>query len=278
MKAFDLVIIGGGAAAFGAAIKANDLGARAALINRGLPLGGTCVNVGCVPSKTLLRAAEILHLAKHHDIPGMELEVKAFDFATVVRDELALVERLRREKYETVLDGLEHVTFIDAEAHFVSATDIVVNGEAIAARKVVLATGSTATVASIPGLREAGYVTHIEALALKRQPDSLIVLGAGPQGLEFGQMYARFGTQVTILQRAPAVFPRTEPPLADRLREVLRSEGLTVVTSAVVELAPQPTTSEGPPEGAGRLAFRARRSETPRTVAGDGCGRGPAVY
>ena len=205
MKSFDLVIIGGGAAAFGAAIKANDLGARAAMINRGLPLGGTCVNVGCVPSKTLLRAAEILHLAKHHDIPGIEMEVKAFDFATVVRDELALVERLRREKYEKVIDGLEHVTFIDGDAHFTSATDIVVNGEAIAASKVVLATGSTATVPSIPGLHEAGYFTHIAALALQRQPDSLIVLGGGPQGLEFGQMYARFGTQVTILDRKSVV-------------------------------------------------------------------------
>lgn len=81
MKPFDLAVIGGGAAAFGAVIKTNDLGARTAIINRGLPLGGTCVNVGCVPSKTLLWAAEVLHLAGNHGIPGIELEIKHVDFA-----------------------------------------------------------------------------------------------------------------------------------------------------------------------------------------------------
>lgn len=235
MKSFDLVVVGGGAAAFGAVIKANDLGARTVMVNHGLPLGGTCVNVGCVPSKTLLWAGEVLHLAKNHGIPGIELEIKTFDFAAIVRDELALVERLRREKYEKVLKGLDHVTFIDGDAHFASSAEIEVNGERIAADKIVVAAGSTATVPSIPGLADAGYLTHIDALALQRRPDSLIVIGAGPLGLEFGQMYARFGTQVTILQRAPVVFPRTERRLAERLAEILRSEGVNVVTSAAVE-------------------------------------------
>lgn len=134
MKSFDLAVIGGGAAAFGAVIKANDLGARTAMINRGLPLGGTCVNVGCVPSKTLLWAAEVLHLAGNHGIPSIELEIKHVDFASVVRDELALVERLRREKYEKVLKGLDHVTFIDGEAHFTAPAEIDVNGESIRRR------------------------------------------------------------------------------------------------------------------------------------------------
>jgi len=82
---YDLIIVGGGAGAFAAAIRANELGAKTALINAGLPLGGTCVNVGCVPSKTLLYAGEILHLAKHHGVPGVELEVKNFDFQRVVQ-------------------------------------------------------------------------------------------------------------------------------------------------------------------------------------------------
>ena len=235
MKAFDLAVIRGGAAAFGAVIKANDLGARTAMINRGLPLGGTCVNVGCVPSKTLLWAAEVLHLARNHGIPGIELEIKHVDFAAVVRDELALVEHLRREKYEKVLKGLDHVTFIDGEAHFTASGEIDVNGERIAADKIVIATGSTATVPSISGLAEIGHLTHVEALSLQRRPESLIVIGAGPLGLEFGQMYARFGTRVTILQRSPLVFPRTEARLAQRLAEILQSEGLRIVTSATVE-------------------------------------------
>ena len=237
MKSFDLAVIGGGAAAFGAAIKANDLGARTALINRGLPLGGTCVNVGCVPSKTLLWAAELLHIAEHHRIPGIEIAIKHIDFAAVVRDELALVELLRREKYDQLLKGLDHVRSIDGEAHFTAPSEIDVNGERIAADKIVIATGSTATVPSISGLAEAGYLTHIEALALQRRPESLIVIGAGPLGLEFGQMYARFGTRVTILQRGPLVFPRTEARLAQRLAEILQFEGLRIVTSATIDRA-----------------------------------------
>src|SRR5438094_5096980 len=110
---FDLAVIGGGAAAFAAAIRANDLNAKTAIINTGLPLGGTCVNVGCVPSKTLLWASEVLHLATHHGVNGIDLSVKQFDFQRVVHDELALVERMRHEKYENVLRNLAHVTFIE---------------------------------------------------------------------------------------------------------------------------------------------------------------------
>lgn len=238
MDTFDLVILGGGASAFGAAIKANDLGARTAMINHGLPLGGTCVNVGCVPSKTLLWAGEMLHMANHHGIPGVELAIKRFDFATVVRDELALVERMRGEKYQKVLQQLQHVTFIDGRARLVSPAEVEVIGERgrrLGARKVLLAVGSTATVPSIPGLRETGYVTHIEALALERQPDTLVVIGGGPVGLEFSQMYARFGTKVTLLHRRPSVYRQTEPPLARRLVDILRHEGVDVVTSVKVE-------------------------------------------
>jgi mercuric reductase len=232
---FDIAIIGGGAGAFAAAIRANDLNANAAMMNHGLPLGGTCVNVGCVPSKTLLWAGEVLHLAKHHRIPGISVDVTQFDFAAVVRDELALVERLRHDKYEHVLQALPNVTFIDGRARFVSAHELDVDGERIAANKFVIAVGSTATVPPIPGLREAGFVTHIEALRLPAQPKELIVIGAGPLGLEFAQMYARFGTRVTILQRPSTVFPRTEERLAVKLAEVLQSEGITVETGITVQ-------------------------------------------
>ena len=126
MQKFDLIIIGGGAGAFAAAIKANELTAKTALINSGLPLGGTCVNVGCVPSKTLLWAGEIMHSAGHHGVPGIELERRQFNFQTVIKDELALVEKLRTEKYEKVLKSLENVTFIDGKARFVSKNELAV--------------------------------------------------------------------------------------------------------------------------------------------------------
>jgi len=235
MQHYDLVILGGGAAGFGAAIKANDLGARTALVNSGLPLGGTCVNVGCVPSKTLLWAAEVLHTARSHRIPGLELDVKRLDVAAIVRDELALVDRMRRDKYDAVLRELDHVRFINGAARFTGATTVDVNGETLASERFVIATGSTATVPPIPGLREAGFVTHIEALRLERLPKSVVVIGAGPLGLEFGQLLSRFGVRVTILQRRATIFPRTEPILAQRLTEILEREGVRVVTGVQVK-------------------------------------------
>lgn len=237
MKTFDLIIIGGGAGAFAAAIKADELGAKTAMINVGLPLGGTCVNVGCVPSKMLLYAGEILHHAKHHGVPGVELEVKNFDFQKVVQDELSLVEKLRQEKYEKVLKSLEHVTAIEGKAKFVSQNEVEVNGEKLSAKKFIIAAGSTANVPPIEGIREAGFVTHIEALRLEKQPKELIVIGAGPVGLEFAQMFSRFGTKVTVLQRGDSIFPHSEKTLTDRLAEILSKEGIIIKTNVEIKSA-----------------------------------------
>lgn len=237
MEKFDLIIIGGGAGAFAAAIRANELKAKTAMVNVGLPLGGTCVNVGCVPSKALLWAGEILYQAKHHDIPGIELELKNFDFQKVVQDELLLVERLRQDKYRKVLAHLEHVTHIEGQARFVSKNEIEVNGHNFSGEKFVIAAGSTANVPPIEGIREVGFITHIEALKLERQPHELIVLGAGPLGLEFAHMYSRFGTKVTILQRGPSILPRAEKELTDRLSAILTSEGIAIRTNVQVQRA-----------------------------------------
>jgi len=237
VKKFDLIIIGGGAGAFAAAIRADELKAKTAIINAGLPLGGTCVNVGCVPSKTLLWAGEIMHHAKHHGIPGVDIEIKSFDFQKVVQDELSLVEKLRQEKYEKVLKYLENVTVIEGRAVFASSNEIEVNGEKLSADKFIIAAGSTANVPPIENIREVGYVTHIEALKLKKQPKELIVIGAGPVGLEFGQMFSRFGTKVTILQRGPSLFPPAEKAFTDRLQELLQKEGVIIKTNVEVKSA-----------------------------------------
>lgn len=233
---FDLIIIGGGAAAFAAAIRANELKAKTALINAGLPLGGTCVNVGCVPSKTLLYAGEILHLVKL-GVPGVELAVKKFDFQKIIQDELSLAEKLRQEKYEKVLKNLEYVTAIEGKAKFVSKNEVEVNGERLSADKFIIAAGSTANVPLIEGIREVGFVTHIEALRLEKQPKELIVVGAGPVGLEFAQMFSRLGTKVTILERGDSIFPYSEKELTDRLAEVLTKEGITIKTNVEVKVA-----------------------------------------
>ncbi len=237
MRTFDLIIVGGGAGAFAAAIRANELGAKTALVNSGLPLGGTCVNVGCVPSKTLLYAGETLHHAKHHGIPGVELEVKNFDFQKVVQDELSLVEKLRQEKYEKVLKNLEHIISIEGKAKFVSQNELEMNGEKLSAEKFIIAAGSTANIPPIEGIREIGFITHIEALKMPKQPKELIIIGAGPLGLEFAQMFSRFGTKVTILQRGDSIFPHSEKALTNRLAEILSKEGIIIKTNVEVKNA-----------------------------------------
>lgn len=237
MENFDLIIIGGGAGAFASAIKANELGAKTLMVNQGLPLGGTCVNVGCVPSKTLLWVGEVMHQAKNHGIPGVEIEVKNFNFAQVVQHELDLVAKLRAEKYEKVLNGLENVTHIEGQATFVSPSEIEVAGQKYQAKKFIIAAGSTATVPPIENIQEVGYLTHIEALKLKEQPKELIVAGAGPLGLEFAQMYSRFGTKVTVLQRSDSIFPPAEKELTTRLAEILTNEGITIKTNVRIKSA-----------------------------------------
>ena len=260
MTEYDLVIIGGGAGAFAAAIRANELHASTALINTGLPLGGTCVNVGCVPSKTLLWAGEVLHLAKHHGVSGIDLTVKQFDFQRVVRDELGLVERLRQEKYERVLRNLPHVDFIEGRATFVSPEEVSVRGNRLRAKRFVIATGSTATVPAIEGLRDVGYLTHIEALKLSQLPKELLIIGGGPLGLEFAQLYSRFGSAVTILQRGQSIVPRAEEALSSRLAEILNSEGITIKTDVTIRRA-------WTEKGKKILSYTVRESEA--TAAGD---------
>ncbi len=234
MKKFDFVILGGGATAFAAAIRANRLGKKTAMINDGLPLGGTCVNVGCVPSKALIHAAHLLHQTKNHGVPGISLNVGKFSFKDVIADELSLVDEMRSDKYESVLKHLKNVTLFEGNGSFVDEHTIEVNGEQVYGEKILIATGSTAHSIPAKGLKDVGYLTHIEALRLEKQPKSLIVIGAGPLGLEFAQAFARFGTKVTILQRGDRIMPPAEPELTRRLQEILESEGIEIFTGTNV--------------------------------------------
>jgi mercuric reductase len=238
MTEFDLIVIGGGAGAFSAVIKANSLGKKALMVNDGLPLGGTCVNVGCVPSKTLIHAAELVHNAKNHGVPGLEFEVKESDFGKVIADEQALVEKMRNKKYKDVLGELEHVSFMDGHASFIDEGSVSVGDETYTAPKIIIATGSRTRIPDIEGLEEAGYVTHIDAVGLKKLPKSLAVIGGGAQGLEWGQMFSRFGSEVTILQRGERILPKTvDSGAALRLQGILQNEGIDIITEAQVKSA-----------------------------------------
>lgn len=237
MDKYDLIIIGGGAGAFAAAIKANDLGARTLMVNSGLPLGGTCVNVGCIPSKHLLSVGELVFRAGRHEFRSLDIPDLHFDFATAVKQELDLVAELRKAKYQDVLSRLSHVTLRDGEAAFASSNEVEVNGKRIQADKFIIATGSTAAVPSIAGLGEIGFVTHIEALQLPKLPKRLLIIGAGPLGLEFAQMFNNFGSHVEVLVRGERVLSHTEPEIASALENYLSRDGMTIWKNATIKQA-----------------------------------------
>lgn len=233
MPTFDLIILGAGASAFAAAIKADALGARTAMVRGPLLIGGTCVNVGCVPSKTLIRAAELVHLGRAGALPGLKLSLAAFEFGEVVRHEQALVEKLRQKKYELVLEGLPRVSMLEGMAEFADDHRVRVRSKELTGERILIATGSTALPPEIPGLSAAGFLTHMTALSTERLPDSLLVLGGGSLGLEFAQLFARFGSRITLATKDERLFPRTEPELSRRLEEVFVSEGITVLKGAI---------------------------------------------
>lgn len=232
---YELVIIGGGAGAFAAAIKANELGAMTAMINSGLPLGGTCVNVGCVPSKHLLEVGKELYYPWHSRHSSMRFDNPNFDFPKAIDDKDAVVQELRRDNYMNVLEGLDNVKLYEGKGRFVSKRVVKVNGELVEGEKFIIATGSRAAVLPFKGVDQVGYITNVEALSLRELPESMIVIGAGPLGLEFAQMYHHFGTEVTVLQRSPRILSKEEPEISQELQRCLEEEGMAIHTGVAIE-------------------------------------------
>lgn len=242
---FDLVIIGGGAAAFSAAIKANMHEVKTAMIERGR-LGGTCVNVGCIPSKNILGVGEIVHASKEPSYQSVFPCNSNFDFSKTIADKDSLVRYLRKQKYYDVLSGLDYVQLIEASASFISDKKLKVidgniksNSRTLEADKFIIATGSSASVPQFDGIDKVDYLTNVEALSLKERPSSKIVIGGRALGLEFAQMYSRFGTNVTILQRSRRIIPDHEPEISDALHNYLTEEGIQIITDVDIKRAYQ---------------------------------------
>ncbi|RMH44065.1 MAG: FAD-dependent oxidoreductase, partial [Deltaproteobacteria bacterium] len=215
----DLLIVGAGSAGFAAAIRARELGARVALVERGA-LGGTCVNVGCVPSKTLIRAAEVVHRALHHGFAGIRFAPPALDFRAVIEDKRHLVAELQQAKYWDVLAAHPDIRLLRGTARLRADGGVDVDGRPVPARNVLIATGSHPHVPAIRGLADAETVTSTELMDLDERPDRLVVLGGGYVGLELGQTFARFGSRVTVLARS-RLLSREEPALGAALADYL---------------------------------------------------------
>ena len=231
---FDLVILGSGSAAFAAALKAADHGAKTAMIERST-LGGTCVNVGCVPSKNLLRAGELRYYDSRREFPGISAGSTKLEFNKIIEQKNQIVRGLRKEKYSDVLKSLPSAKLFRGDARFVSKTRVKVDGINVDGKKFVVATGSSLRLPHIPGIENVSYLTNAEALSLTNKPASMVVLGGRALGLEFAQMYSHMGTEVTLLQRSDRIIPEEEPEVSQALRQYLEDEGIKIKTGVEVK-------------------------------------------
>jgi mercuric reductase len=230
----DLIVIGGGSAGFAAAIQGHELGARVIMVNDGV-IGGTCVNVGCIPSKTLIRAAQAHHLAKHQPFAGIESSSIVSDFAAVIRQKDELVSSLRQAKYIDVLAAYDNIRLVEGRARFISPGVIRVDGRKLRAPRIIVATGSRPWIPPIAGLEKADPLTSTSVFELKRLPKSIIVLGGRYIALECAQMLSRFGVEVTVLQRSGHILPTEDDDLTEMLAGFLREEGIRIETGVKVE-------------------------------------------
>ena len=229
-----IAVIGSGGAAMACALKAVERGARVTLIERGI-IGGTCVNIGCVPSKIMIRAAHIAHLRTSSPFDGGISAITP----TIQRDRLlaqqqARVDELRHVKYEGILESIPDINLLHGEARFKDDQTLIVHLRDGSEREVsfdrcLVATGASATVPPIPGLKDTPYWTSTEALASGTIPPRLAVIGSSVVAVELAQAYARLGSKVTILARHTLFF-REDPAIGEAVTEAFRTEGIDVLT------------------------------------------------
>ena len=229
---YDLVVLGAGSAAFAAAIKATEAGYSVALVEHGT-LGGTCVNVGCVPSKALLRAGELAWGAGHHPFAGLATSSGPVDLQALVAQKDELVGKLRQVKYADLVEDYGFAV-VPGHARFSGPEVLEVDGRSIQARVFLVATGASPALLAVPGLDEAGYLTSTSALELTEVPKRLVVCGANAIGLELGQFFLHIGAEVSFVDVAERIAPFEEPEVSEALASVLTGQGATIHTGAQV--------------------------------------------
>ena len=227
---YDLAVVGSGGGAFAAAIAARGRDLRVVMIE-GSTIGGTCVNVGCIPSKALLAAAQTRHRAADRRFPGIDARPGPVDFAALLAGKRDIVETMRREKYVDLAAeyGFE---LIHGHARFVDGPALDVDGRRVEAAHYVVATGAEPHIPDVPGLADSGYLTSTTAMELERLPESMLVIGGGPVALEQAQLFAHLGTRVTMVVRS-RLARREEPEIAEAIRDAFIAEGIAVIEGAV---------------------------------------------
>ncbi|MGC8562713.1 MAG: FAD-dependent oxidoreductase, partial [Thermoplasmata archaeon] len=234
LQKFDLVILGRGAAAFSAAIKASELSngeMTIAMIGTG-PLGGTCVNVGCVPSKYLLEASHSVFKPAHPKMAGIHETAVKYDFSEIMDGLRSYVNQARDNKYVKVIENYSNVKLFPGLGRFLDRkTVIIIDPEGkefskVSGSNILIATGSHPATPNIKGLTDTEFLTSDTIWGIKELPESVAIIGGGAIGLEIGQALLHFGSKVTVIEALDYILPQTEPEIRDTLKKQLEKEGM----------------------------------------------------
>ena len=234
---FDLVILGSGSTAFAAALRAQELG-KTSVMTEERTVGGTCVNRGCLPSKNLIEAAKLIHDARHPRYPGLTPAEIGLDFAKLIEQKDDVIRGYRKKKYDSLVDG--KISIEEGHVEFIDEHTVQVGARQLTGDKILIATGSRPVIPDIEGLNDVPYLTsdlltHGESMEMRELPHSLMILGGGYIALELGQMFRRFGVEVTILQRSGQLLAHGyEPEVGAAVEEAFKRERINVLTNTSV--------------------------------------------
>ena len=234
MNAYKLIVIGGGSAGFAAALKASELNEKVAIIETGV-VGGTCLNVGCVPSKSLIQAAGINSMPTRNPYKGIQLSNTPVDFSKLIDQKNELLNELRQAKYIDIYTNDPNIDLIHGTASFIESNTIRVNDRTYSAEKFIISTGSSASVLDLDGLDQIPYLTNIEALDLKELPLKITILGGGSVAVEFAQMFKRLGSEVTMIIRSDRILRKEDIEIALALEIALENEGIHISKNYTID-------------------------------------------
>ena len=224
---FDVAVIGGGSGGYAAARTSASAGLKTVVIEGGDQVGGLCILRGCMPTKALLYASDVLHLVREAHTWGLRVGKAGFDFAKVMQRKELMIQDFANYRHDQLKSG--KFQFIRSRARFTDPHTLALsNGETVAARHFVISTGSTIAPSPLPHLKEVGCLTSDSALSLTKLPKSLIVLGGGPVAVEFAQFFARFDVKVTLIQRSEHVLRDSDIDAARELEKVLARDGIKI--------------------------------------------------
>ena len=229
----EIIILGSGSTAFAAALRAQAKGAHPVMIEKSV-LGGTCINWGCIPSKTLIHAALFRHQAQLGSLLGLGTGVDGLEFPRLDAHKFAVVQELRQTKYLDVLNKVPGLRLIKGNAQFLAPDTVRVGNKILRGDRFLIATGGFPRIPAIPGLDQIPYLTSKSALLMKVPPASVTIVGGGVIALELGQMLRRLGVRITVLEHGERLLPAVEAEPVQALREALEAEGIEIVVNATI--------------------------------------------